>query len=90
MLTFVLSEVEGDAGQPAVTGSEPGHCAHLLCGDVPHLPHPQTDHQHLRGGQHPLHPPLQGAGQGQDSAVVHLCHRHGPAANGKDTGHYKY
>ena len=80
-----FSEDEGDAGHSAVPGSEPGHRAHLLRGDVPLLPHPQTDHQRLRGGQHPLYPPLQGAGQGQNSAVVHVCHRHGPAAHCEDT-----
>ena len=83
MLTFVLSEVEGDAGQPAVAGSEPGHRAHLLRGDVPLLPHPQAHHQCVRGGQHPLHPAMQGARQGQDAALVLVCHCHCPAADGK-------
>ena len=86
MKNIHFSEDEGDAGHSAVSGSEPGHRAHLLRGDVPLLPHPQTHHQRLRGGQHPLYPPLQGAGHGQDTAVVHVCHRHSTAAHGKDTG----
>ena len=83
MKNIHFSEDEGDAGHSAVSGSEPGHRAHLLRGDVPLLPHPQTDHQRLRGGQHPLYPPLQGAGHGQDTAVVHVCHRHSTAAHGE-------
>ena len=78
-----FSEDEGDAGHSAVSGPEPGHRAHLLRGDVPLLPHTKTDHQRLRGGQHPLYPPLQGAGHGQDTSVVHVCHRHSTAAHGE-------
>ena len=39
--------------------------------------------QRVRGGQHPLDPALPGAGQGQDSALVHVRHRHCPAPHGR-------
>ena len=43
----------------------------------------QTDNECVRGGQHPHHPPVQGEGQGQDPALVHVRHGHGPAPHGQ-------
>ena len=43
----------------------------------------QTDNECVRGGQHPHHPAVQGEGQGQDPALVHVRHGHGPAPHGQ-------